>query len=149
MDKYKLKDFIDATQEEVGNIVIEEILPAVVKEAGGFVVSEGVGMLASEIVSAVLPVANNIRLSYKQKRLERNVVEALQIIQRKQDELEDKIAKLQQNNSEYQRQIMEAWLDNIVEEPQQSMVKYNTIGYVNLLKLDNTNQDIVLMFFKT
>ena len=69
MDKYKLKDFIDATQEEVGNIVIEEILPAVVKEAGGFVVSEGVGMLASEIVSAVLPVANNIRLSYKQKRL--------------------------------------------------------------------------------
>lgn len=44
---------------------------------------------------------------------------------------------------------MEAWLDNIVEEPQQSMVKYNTIGYVNLLKLDNTNQDIVLMFFKT
>ena len=147
MDKYKLKDFIDATQEEVGNIVIEEILPAVVKEAGGFVVSEEVGMLASEIVSAVLPVANNIRLSYKQKRLERNVVEALQIIQRKQDELEDKIAKLQQNNSEYQRQIMEAWLDNIVEEPQQSMVKYNTIGYVNLLKLDNTNQDIVLMFF--
>ena len=127
MDKYKLKDFIDATQEEVGNIVIEEILPAVVKEAGGFVVSEGVGMLASEIVSAVLPVANNIRLSYKQKRLERNVVEALQIIQRKQDELEDKIAKLQQNNSEYQRQIMEAWLDNIVEEPQQSMVKYNNI----------------------
>ena len=109
MDKYKLKDFIDATQEEVGNIVIEEILPAVVKEAGGFVVSEGVGMLASEIVSAVLSVANNIRLSYKQKRLERNVVEALQIIQRKQDELEDKIAKLQQNNSEYQRQIMEAW----------------------------------------
>ena len=149
MDKYKLKDFIDATQEEVGNIVIEEILPAVVKEAGGFVVSEGVGMLASEIVSAVLPVANNIRLSYKQNRLEINVVEALQIIQRKQDELEDKIVKLQQNNSEYQRQIMEAWLDNIVEEPQQSMVKYNTIGYVNLLKSDNTNQDIVLMFFKT
>ena len=147
--KEVLKDFIDATQEEVGNIVIEEILPAVVKEAGGFVVSEGVGMLASEIVSAVLPVANNIRLSYKQNRLERNVVEALQIIQRKQDELEDKIVKLQQNNSEYQRQIMEAWLDNIVEEPQQSMVKYNTIGYVNLLKSDNTNQDIVLMFFKT
>lgn len=46
MDKYKLKDFIDATQEEVGNIVIEEILPAVVKEAGGFVVSEGVGIVA-------------------------------------------------------------------------------------------------------
>lgn len=51
-------------------------MPAVVKEAGGFIVSEGVGMLASEIVVAVVPVANNIRLSYKQNRLERNVVEA-------------------------------------------------------------------------
>ena len=145
MDKYKLKDFIDATQEEVGNIVIEEILPAVVKEAGGFVVSEGVGMLASEIVSAVLPVANNIRLSYKQNRLERNVVEALQIIQRKQDELEDKIVKLQQNNSEYQRQIMEAWLDNIVEEPQQSMVKYNTIGYVNPVSYTHLTLPTILL----
>ena len=29
------------------------------------------------------------------------------------------------------------------------MVKYNANGYVNLLKSDNTNTDIVLMFFKT
>lgn len=149
MDKRKLKDFIDATKEEAGNVAVEEVLSAVVKEAGGFIVSEGVGMLASEIVGAVVPVANNIRLSYKQNRLERNVVEALQIVQRNQDELEDKIMKLQQSNLEYQKQITEALLDNIVEEPQEAMVKYNANGYVNLLKSDNTNLDIVLMFFKT
>lgn len=143
MEKHKLKDFIDATKEEAGNVAVEEVLPAVVKEAGGFIVSEGVGMLASEIVGAVVPVANNIRLSYKQNRLERNVVEALQIVQR------NKIVKLQQSNLEYQRQITEALLDNIVEEPQEAMVKYNVNGYVNLLKSDNTNLDIVLMFFKT
>ena len=91
MEKHKLKDFIDATKEEAGNVAVEEVLPAVVKEAGGFIVSEGVGMLASEIVGAVVPVANNIRLSYKQNRLERNVVEALQIVQRNQDELENKV----------------------------------------------------------
>lgn len=134
MEKHKLKDFIDATKEEAGNVAVEEVLPAVVKEAGGFIVSEGVGMLASEIVGAVVPVANNIRLSYKQNRLERNVVEALQIVQRNQDELENKIVKLQQSNLEYQRQITEALLDNIVEEPQEAMVKYNVNGYVNLLK---------------
>ena len=142
MEKHKLKDFIDATKEEAGNVAVEEVLPAVVKEAGGFIVSEGVGMLASEIVGAVVPVANNIRLSYKQNRLERNVVEALQIVQRNQDELENKIVKLQQSNLEYQRQITEALLDNIVEEPQEAMVKYNVNGYVNLLKSDNTNLDI-------
>ncbi|MFQ9152569.1 MAG: hypothetical protein ACLR6B_14910 [Blautia sp.] len=149
MDKHKLKDLIDAATEEARNVAEEEVLPTVVKEAGGFIVSEGVGMLASEIVGAVVPVANNIRLSYKQNRLERNVVEALQIVQRNQDELEDKIVKLQQSNLEYQRQITEALLDNIVEEPQETMVQYNANGYVNLLKLDNTNLDIVLMFFKT
>lgn len=47
MEKHKLKDFIDATKEEAGNVAVEEVLPAVVKEAGGFIVSEGVGMLAS------------------------------------------------------------------------------------------------------
>ena len=138
-----------AAKEEVGNFAVEEVLPAVVKEAGEFIVSEGVGMLAGEIVGAVVPVANNICLSYKQNRLERNVVEALQIIQRNQDELENKIVKLQKSNLEYQRQIIEALLDNIVEEPQETMVKYNVNGYVNLLKSDNTNLDIVLMFFKT
>lgn len=149
MDKHKLKDFIDATKEEAGNVAVEEVLPAVVKEVGSYVVSEGVGMLAGEIVGAVLPVANNIRLSYKQNRLESNVVEALQIIQRNQNGLEDKVRKLQQNNLNYQRQITEALLDNIVEEPQETMVKYNANGYVNLLKSDNTNLDIALMFFKT
>lgn len=149
MNKYKLKDFIDAAKEETGNVAVEEVLPAVVKEAGSFVVSEGVGVLVGEIIGAVLPVANNIRLSYKQNRLERNVVEALQIIQRNQDALEEKIAMLQQSNSDYQSLITEALLDNIVEELQVTMVKYNANGYVNLLKSDNINLDVVLMFFKT
>lgn len=148
MAKYKLKDFIDATKEEAENITVEEVLPAVVKEAGNFFVSEGVGMLAGEIVGAVLPVANNIRLSYKQNRLERNLVKILQVMQNKQDELENKLVKSQQD-LEYQRQITEALLDNIVEEPQETMVKYNANGYINLLRSDNTNLDIVLMFFKT
>ena len=39
MDKHKLKDFIDATKEEAGNVAVEEVLPAVVKEVGSFVVS--------------------------------------------------------------------------------------------------------------
>lgn len=149
MDKHKLKDFIEATKEEAERVAAEELLPEVVKQAGDFVVSEGIGLLAGEIVGSVLPVVNNVRLSYKQNRLERNVVEALQIIQRNQEELEDKIVKLQQNNPKYRRQITEVLLDNIVEEPQEELVKYNVNGYINLLKSDNTNVDIVLLFFKT
>lgn len=38
-------------------------------------------MLVCEIVGSVVPVANNVLLSYKQRRLERNVLKSLKIIQ--------------------------------------------------------------------
>lgn len=149
MNKQKLSDFIDASKEEAGNMAAEEVLPAVVKEAGSFMLSEGVGVLAGEIVGAVLPVANNIRLSYKQNRLERNVVEALQIIQNRQEEIESQVKTLQKEHQQYQRKVTEVMLDNIVDEPQEKLVKYNVNGYINLLKTNNTSVDIALMFFQT
>ena len=51
-------------------------------------------------------------------------------MQNKQDELENKLVKSQQD-LEYQRQITEALLDNIVEEPQEAMVKYNANARVS------------------
>lgn len=76
MDQYKLKDLMDSTKEEVA----EKLLPAVVKEAGSFLFDKGVGMLACQIVGSVVPVANDVLLSYKQHRLERNVLNSLKII---------------------------------------------------------------------
>ena len=83
MDRYKLKDLMDATKEEVGKEVVEKLLPAVVQEAGNFLFDKCVGMLACEMVGSVVPVANNVLLSYKQHRLERNVLNSLRIIQSK------------------------------------------------------------------
>lgn len=37
-------------------------------------------MLVCEIVGSVVPVANNVLLSYKQRRLERNVLNSLKIM---------------------------------------------------------------------
>lgn len=149
MDQYKLKDLMDATKEEVGKEVVEKLLPAVVQEAGNFLFDKGVGMLVCEIVGSVLPVANNILLSYKQHRLERNVLNALKIVQRRQTGLENRMSNLFENNPLYTRQITEALLDNIVDEIQEKSVEYNVNGYINLLKSDHTNIDLGLMFFKT
>lgn len=149
MDRYKLKDLMDATKEEVGKEVVEKLLPAVVQEAGNFLFDKGVGMLACEIVGSVLPVANNVLLSYKQHRLERNVLNALKIVQRRQTELEYRMSNLFENNPLYTRQITEALLDNIVDEIQEKLAEYNVNGYINLLKSDHTNIDLGLMFFKT
>lgn len=149
MDQYKLEDLMDATKEEVGKEVVEKLLPAVVQEAGSFLFDKGVGMLVCEIVGSVLPVANNILFSYKQHRLERNVLNALKIVQNRQTELENRMSNLFENNPLYTRQITEALLDNIVDEIQEKLVEYNVNGYINLLKSDHTNIDLGLMFFKT
>ena len=149
MDQYKLEDLMDTTKDEVGKEVVEKLLPAVIQEAGSFFFEKGVGMLACEIVGSVLPVANNVLLSYKQHRLERNVLNALKIVQSRQTELENRMNELLENNPLYTRQITEALLDNIVDEIQEKLVEYNVNGYINLLKSDHTNIDLGLMFFKT
>lgn len=149
MDRYKLKDLMDATKEEVGKEVVEKLLPAVVQEAGSFLFDKGVGMLACEMVGSVVPVANNVLLSYKQHRLERNVLNALNIVQNRQTEIEYKMNELLENNRAFITQVTEALLDNIVDEIQEKMVEYNVNGYINLLKSDHTNIDLGLMFFKT
>lgn len=149
MDQYKLNDLMDATKEEVGKETVENLLPAVVQEAGSFLFDRGVGILACQIVGSVVPIANNVLLSYKQHRLERNVLNSLRIIQSKQNELEKRMNELLENNPTFITQITEALLDNIVDEIQERMVEYNVNGYINLLKSDHTNIDLGLMFFKT
>lgn len=149
MDQYKLEDLMDVTKEEVGKELVEKLLPAVIQEAGGFLFDKGVGMLACEMVGSVLPVANNVLLSYKQHRLERNVLNALKNIQTRQTELEYRMNNLFENNSVFIEQITEALLDNIVDEIQEKLVEYNVNGYINLLKSDHANIDLGLMFFKT
>lgn len=149
MDQYKLEDLMDATKEEVGKEVVEKLLPAVVQEAGNFLFDKGVGMLACEMVGSVVPVANNVLLSYKQHRLERNVLNALKNIQTRQTELEYRMNNLFENNPVFIEQITEALLDNMVDEIQEKLVEYNVNGYINLLESDHTNIDLGLMFFKT
>lgn len=149
MGQYKLKDLMDATKEEVEKEIVEKLLPTVVQEAGSFLFDKGVGMLACEMVGSVLPVANNVLLSYKQHRLERNVLNALKNIQTRQTELEYRMNNLFENNPVFIEQITEALLDNIVDEIQEKLVEYNVYGYINLLKSDHTNIDLGLMFFKT
>lgn len=44
MDRYKLKDLMDATKEEVGKELVEKLLPTVIQEAGSLLFDKGVGV---------------------------------------------------------------------------------------------------------
>ena len=51
MEKHKLKDFIDATKEEAGNVAVKEVLPAVVKEVGGY--GKNIFLIFSSIILGI------------------------------------------------------------------------------------------------
>ena len=144
-------DLFHASNEEAGDVVLSEVLPAVVKEFGGCVVGEGMAILAGEIVGAICPRLNNIRLGYKQNRLERNINRTFLHLSEKQEEIEMRLLQLENNEETYRYlvRITEMLLDQIVDEFQEQKVDYNVNGYINLIKSENTNEDIALMFFKT
>lgn len=144
-------DLFYASNEEAEGVVLSEVLPAVVKEYGECIVGEGVATLAGEVIGAICPRINNIRLGYKQNRLERNINRTFLRLSEKQDEIEARLLQLESNeeNHGYLTKISEMFLDQIVDEIQEQKVDYNVNGYINLIKSDNTNEDIALMFFKT
>ena len=151
MNKYKMLDLFHSSNEEAGEVILSEVLPAVVKEYGDCIVGEGVATLAGEVIGAICPRINNIRLGYKQNRLERNVNRAFLLISEKQDEIESRLLQLERNDEThcYLNKLTEMLLDQIVDEIQEKKVDYNVNGYINLIKSDNTNEDVALMFFKT
>lgn len=144
-------DLFHASNEEAGDVVLSEILPAVVKEYGECLVGEGVATLAGEVIGAICPRINNIRLGYKQNRLERNVNRMFLRISQKQDEIEARLLQLKSDEEThcYLNKLSEMLLDQIVDEMQEQKVDYNVNGYINLIKNNNANEDIALMFFKT
>lgn len=151
MGEKKLLDLIKATSEETADFALSNALPEIVKTYGEVFVSEGIAIIAGELIGAVCPRLNNIRLSYKQRRLERNVSIMLERIIDNQETLSNRIDKLQKTveGRNFIQQSGEMLLDNIVDEIQPSKVQYSVNGYLNLLQTENANLDISLMFFKT
>ena len=133
------------------DLALGNVLPEIVKVYGETIVSEGVANLAGELIGAVCPRVNNIRLSYKQNRLERNVSIMLNRLVEKQKELTSRIDEIQKNveGRNFIQQSSEMLLDSIVDEIETSKVQYSVNGYVNLIQTENANLDMSLMFFKT
>ena len=67
MSEKKLLELVKVTGEETIDVALSDVLPKVVKDYGDIIVSEGAATLAGELIGAITPRLNNIRLSYKQK----------------------------------------------------------------------------------
>lgn len=73
--KKKVKDLLLSTKDELVSTAVEsETFSELIKTMGETVLSEGVSAILGEILGMIAPRINGIRLSYRQKRFERNII---------------------------------------------------------------------------
>lgn len=151
MSEKRLLDLAKSVIDEMGDLALSEVLPGIVKTYGDTFVSDSLVNLAGELIGAVFPCFNNIRLSYKQNRLERNMSTMLDYLVENQEILNKRLDVLEKTREgrDFLQLSNEMLLDNIVDEIQTSKVKYSVNGYINLIQTEDANLDMSLMFFKT
>lgn len=144
-------DLYHASNEEATDVILSEILPEVAQKIGEVAVSEVTAALIGSIIGAVCPRINNIRLGWKQSRLERNVKRAITELQNHSELVTQQIERLKEQGQEFlfHTKYCEMMLDTIYDEIQENKVSYGVNGYINLMCVDEPNEDMALMFFKT
>lgn len=146
----KIKDLLNAVKDEsIDAILSNEKIINIVAELINMIVSEGSYEFIGNFIRAISPRINSIRLSYKQARFERHIVETLKEFKNHLDELENNYNTLSDEimekfNSEY----LEWFLDNLYEEKQSSKVKYHVNGFIKMMN-NEVNDNLMLMFFNT
>ena len=116
--KKKVKDLLLSTKDELVSTAVEsETFSELIKTMGETVLSEGVSAILGEILGMIAPRINGIRLSYRQKRFERNIIQEIKVILDRIELLELKYESLDEKVQEKFRTIYLWWLsDNVYEK---------------------------------
>lgn len=157
----KLKETKEVVQDltgaslEVGVSKVLENLPELGVEVaeiiGNDTVDAIIQTLTGGLLGAVAPVVLGIKLSFQQKRFERNMIKMIDAIKKNQTIIEQRLSTLDEKVQQkfIDGPYRDVLLDNIISENQEQKVKDNINGYINLMGVENPNDDIVFTFFHT
>ncbi|SHH92978.1 hypothetical protein SAMN02745229_01202 [Butyrivibrio fibrisolvens DSM 3071] len=150
MAKGRLKDLISAVSENgVKDLLESDAAKTVAVELGKHIVEEETALVIGSVFAAIAPRLNGIRITYKEKRFERNVAEAISIVNKKIDEIDNKINALSEvMQDKFSGKYIEWILDNLYEEKQTEKVPYHVQGFINMMNMDTTD-DIMMIFLET
>ncbi|WP_455526798.1 hypothetical protein [Huintestinicola sp.] len=143
------------TALEVGATEFLENLPELGTAFAGIIgneaISTAIQTLTGGLLGAIAPSVFGIKLSYQQKRFERNILKLVNTAIEKQTIIEQRLNQLESSVREsfIDGVYRDVLLDNIISENQESMVQYNINGYINMMGLENPNDDVVITFFNT
>lgn len=152
--KETAQDLAGATVE-VGVTELLDNLPelgiAAADIIGNEAVSAAIQTLTGGLLGAVAPAFLGVKLSYQQRRFERNMVKMLNAVVQKQDIIEQRLNQLAPDVRQkfIDGPYRDVLFDNIIAENQEQKVQDNINGYINVMGLENPNDDVIFTFFHT
>lgn len=148
MDNEKIRDLVNSAEGAVGTILLEEVAPTVTKEVAKEVLT-GVALEAvTQGAGFAIPGVGNMILSYKQKRMERNVKKCIEEIVKRQDEINKRLNSLEESDRTYiQNNIFGLVMDYVPNVKQEEKITYIVNGFSNIAGGINMKEDAVLMYF--
>ena len=152
--KETAQDLAGATVE-VGVTELLDNLPelgiAAADIIGNEAVSAAIQTLTGGLLGAVAPAFLGVKLSYQQRRFERNMVKMLNAVVQKQDIIEQRLNQLAPDVRQkfIDGPYRDVLFDNIIAENQEQKVQDNINGYINVMGLENSNDDVIFTFFHT
>lgn len=152
--KEVIQDFTGASLE-VGTSMLLENLPELGVEVAGIIGNEAVSTviqsLAGGVLGAIAPAFLGVKMSFQQKRFERNMVRMVSFISQKQAVIEERLNLLTPDVRQkfIDGPYRDVLLDNIISENQEQKVQDNINGFINLMGVETPNDDIVFTFFHT
>lgn len=160
-EKTKLEEVKEVAQDlagttaEVGVSMVLDNLPELGAEVAGIIGDEAISTtiqtLTGGLIGGIAPAFLGIKLSYQQKRFERNMLKMVRTVEEKQGIIEQRLNLL---DSEVRQKFIDGsyrdvLFDHIISENQEQKVQDNINGYINLMAVENPNDDIVFTFFST
>lgn len=128
----KVKDLLvavknDSIQQVLENSNLSTAVTAILEKV---VTNPSTAMILGSIIGGAAPRVNSIILNYKENRFERNVNEALSLMQDRLDAIESRII----TEDQLKRIIKDEaplFLDSLYDERQKSKVKYHVAFFIN------------------
>ena len=148
------QDAVESVAEEgVGFFLdnLQEIGEAAAQILGNSGVATGIQLLTDGVLGGIAPAVFGVKLTFQQKRFERNITKMLNAVVENQTIIEQRLNNLEPEVRQkfIDGSYRDALLDNIVSENQETKVDHNINGYINLMAVENPNDDIVFTFFST
>ena len=142
----KINDMIGATKGVIGEVLVEDAVPALAKEMLKGTVME----VASGTVGLISPRIGGVMVAYQQKRWERNWEKYISLIAEHQEELNTRLNRFEEKQIEKVKDIYFPLISDYVgNEKQSEKIEFIVNGFINLSSGINMQEDTTLMYYDT